>query len=213
MNLSKYRHVIWDWNGTLIDDAWVCAEIVNTLLEKRNMSLIDLDIYKQIYELPVINFFKRIGFDCSGNEFKELTEEFLAIYETRQFECSLQEGATEALDFFAREGIEQSILSAYQHHRLEKAIKYFGVVDYFRNIIGRKDSLAKGKEELALELRGNLDCNNNSLLFIGDTTHDLEVANTIGADCILVSGGHYSEKRLNTSEAVIINSLAELLKT
>jgi phosphoglycolate phosphatase len=212
MNLSKYRDIIWDWNGTLINDAWVCAEIVNTLLEKRNMPLIDLDIYKQTYELPVINFFRRIGFDFSENEFKELTEEFLAIYETRQFECSLQEGTAEALDFFAKRGIEQSILSAYQQHRLEKAVERFGIIDYFKNIVGRKDSLATGKEELALKLREHLDRNNNRLLFIGDTRHDLEIAQTSGADCVLVSGGHYSSQRLHKSEALVLGSLAELLK-
>jgi phosphoglycolate phosphatase len=212
LNLSKYRHVIWDWNGTLINDAWVCAEIVNTLLEKRNMPLIDLDIYKQTYELPVINFFKRIGFDFSENKFKELTEEFLAIYETRQFECSLQEGTAEALDFFTSQGLDQSILSAYQQHRLDKAVERFGIIDYFRNIVGRKDSLASGKEGLAKKLIEKLDCNNNSLLFIGDTTHDLEVAQSLGVDCILVSGGHYSNHRLRQSEAIVFESLTELLK-
>ena len=34
--LQKYRHIIWDWNGTLLDDAWLCVEILNEILRRRN---------------------------------------------------------------------------------------------------------------------------------------------------------------------------------
>ncbi|MHC4758149.1 MAG: HAD family hydrolase [Planctomycetota bacterium] len=212
MNLSKYKHVIWDWNGTLINDTSVCAEIVNVCLRKRGIPLIDIDIYRQAFDLPVINFYKRIGFDCSEQEFQDLSEEFLDIYEHRQYECSLQDGTAETLDYFAEIKVEQSILSAYQQHRLEKAIEHFGIVDYFKYIHGRMDSLAAGKAEIARELTKKLDCDNNSMLLIGDTTHDFEVAQIIGADCVLISNGHHSDEKLQNSRAVVLGSLHEILK-
>jgi phosphoglycolate phosphatase len=212
MNLSKYTHIIWDWNGTLIDDTWVCAEIVSVCLERRGLKVIDIDVYKDLYELPVVNFYKKIGFGFTEDEFKELSEEFLAIYDERQFECSLHEGAVEALEFFDKQGIGQSILSAYQQHRLEKALNHFGIIDYFRHVVGRKDPLASGKEELAQELIGKLDFNNSSLLFIGDTTHDFEVAKAQHADCVLISGGHYSKQRLYDSKATVFGSILQLLE-
>jgi phosphoglycolate phosphatase len=213
MDLSKYRHIIWDWNGTLINDAWVCTEIVNLLLKKRGMPLINLEIYKKTYELPVINFYKSIGFDFSEQAFEEMSEEFLIIYEERQFECCLQEGAIEALNFFTKQGISQSVLSAYQQHRLEKAIERFGILDYFKYIYGSADSLASGKIEIAGELAKKLNCRNNDILFIGDTTHDFEVAQTLFSDCLLVSTGHHANQRLRTCRAVVLESLTELLGT
>jgi phosphoglycolate phosphatase len=213
MDLKKYKHIIWDWNGTLINDTLVCVEIVNLCLKKRGVPLIDIDLYRDKFELPVINFYKKIGFDCSGEEFLELSEEFLSVYEERQFECDLQKGAVEVLGFFKGQGIKQSLLSAYGQHRLERAIDQFGITNYFEHVLGRVDSLASGKIEIARELIKNLNCINNSLLFIGDTTHDLEVAQTVGADCVLVSGGHYSNHRLQSCPVNILNSLAELLET
>ena len=35
----KYKHIIWDWNGTLLDDRHFCIEIMNQVLEKRGMKL------------------------------------------------------------------------------------------------------------------------------------------------------------------------------
>ncbi|NCY21717.1 HAD family hydrolase, partial [bacterium] len=37
MRLKKYRHLIWDWNGTLLDDAWLCREIMNGQLRRRGL--------------------------------------------------------------------------------------------------------------------------------------------------------------------------------
>ena len=36
--MGNYRHVIWDWNGTLLDDAWLCVEVLNGLLARRRRS-------------------------------------------------------------------------------------------------------------------------------------------------------------------------------
>jgi len=206
-----YKHVIWDWNGTLINDTGMCAEIVNMCLERRGLKRIDIGVYKDNYELPVINFYKRIGFDCLEAEFATLSEEFLVIYEQRQFKCGLQEGAMEILNFFRSRDIKQSILSAYQQQRLVKAVEWFGIIDYFEHIFGRKDSLASGKIEIAHELIRNLNFNHDKILFIGDTIHDFEISQMINADCILVSRGHYSNERLQASEACVIESLKGLI--
>ena len=42
MILNK-KHVIFDWNGTLIDDAWIFVDILNALLIKRNLNQIHLN--------------------------------------------------------------------------------------------------------------------------------------------------------------------------
>ena len=41
----RYKHIIWDWNGTLLDDRWLCIEAINQTLTKRNMNTITDDEY------------------------------------------------------------------------------------------------------------------------------------------------------------------------
>ena len=45
----KYKLIIWDWNGTLIDDAWLCVEILNNILEKRGLNAITIDEYRESF--------------------------------------------------------------------------------------------------------------------------------------------------------------------
>ena len=42
------KHIIWDWNGTLLDDSWLCVESINKSLKKRNLPQIDKEKYFQV---------------------------------------------------------------------------------------------------------------------------------------------------------------------
>ena len=52
---TNYKYIIWDWNGTLFDDAWLCHEIMNSLMKRRDMKTINLAEYKKIYQIPFKN--------------------------------------------------------------------------------------------------------------------------------------------------------------
>ena len=51
---SQYKHIIWDWNGTLLDDAWLFVDIMNGVLENRNMDTITVKKYRKIFADIVI---------------------------------------------------------------------------------------------------------------------------------------------------------------
>ena len=37
MALTAHRHLIWDWNGTLLDDLDLSVDVMNTLLARRGL--------------------------------------------------------------------------------------------------------------------------------------------------------------------------------
>ena len=59
----KYKHIIWDWNGTLLDDTWLCVEGINNSLKKRSLQTITKEIYRKVFSFPVEDYYKRLGFD------------------------------------------------------------------------------------------------------------------------------------------------------
>ena len=48
-----YRHFIWDWNGTLLNDAWLCVDIINSMLEERGIERVTAERYAQIFGFPL----------------------------------------------------------------------------------------------------------------------------------------------------------------
>ncbi|MBN2401898.1 MAG: HAD family hydrolase [Spirochaetes bacterium] len=209
MNFN-YKHIIWDWNGTLINDAELCVEIINELLGRRNIQGISLREYQDVFDFPVINFYEKIGFDFSKEPFHIPAAEYIDAYNARRFSCSLHDGALELLSVFKKAGIAQSILSASKQSSLEEAVGYYSLESFFAHVCGLDDHYANGKIDIAKELIGRIGADNRSLLIIGDTTHDYEVARSLGAGCILISSGHHSREKLEQSGARVVDSIAEI---
>jgi len=210
---AECRHVIWDWNGTLLDDAWLCRDIMNGMLRRRDMPTLTEERYRDLFDFPVIDYYRRVGFDFERESFEELGTEFIVEYERRRLEAGLQEGARETLETLRRRGVTQSVLSAYKQNTLEEMVSYFGLRDYFLALIGLNDHYAAGKLENARQWIARLDYGPHEVMLIGDTVHDHEVAREIGVDCVLLACGHHSEEKLKTCGVPVLNSLGSLVQT
>ena len=206
----KYRHIIWDWNGTLWDDTWLCVEINNHMLERRGLPLIDIDVYQAKLCFPVDQYYCQLGFDYDRDPYSALAEEFIAEYECRRFECELQPGARELIQTMSERNMPQAVLSAYQHDTLLQAVDYFGLTPLFNEIIGLDDIYAAGKVENGKKYITGLDFAPSEVLFIGDTIHDFEVARAMGVDCALLAIGHNSRSRLDSCGVPVLDAIDEL---
>ena len=71
-NILKYNHIIWDWNGTLLNDVELCASIMNNLLRNESLSEISLEKYREIFTFPVEEYYKLAGHNFERNSFEIL---------------------------------------------------------------------------------------------------------------------------------------------
>ena len=211
MEIKKYKHIIWDWNGTIFNDVELGIEIINKLLSERGLKTITIEEYRNYFTIPVKDYYTKLGFDFGKESFEIIGRLWIEEYEKRKYECSLYYGIIEVLEKINEIGIEQSILSAYSQHTLEEMVNYFNLRKYFKYIVGLDNIYAASKLHLGIDLMKKLGNGKGETLLIGDTLHDYEVASEIGADCILVANGHQSRNILLESGTKVINNILELL--
>ncbi|MCX6256286.1 MAG: HAD hydrolase-like protein [Bacteroidia bacterium] len=211
IRFDKYKHIIWDWNGTLLDDVWLCVDVINEMLSSRGLELMSIEKYRRIFDFPVKNYYLEIGFDFNKEPFEKTGIEFINAYTQRQYQCSLQEKATDALKYFSESGFTQSVLSAREHQALIHNLEYYKIKNYFIKISGLNDNFAYGKNDSGIKLIKELNINPVEILFIGDTIHDVEVAREMACDCLLIAHGHQSLERLKTKTNRILPSLNDLI--
>ena len=209
--IKNFKHIIWDWNGTLLNDIDLSLSIINQILRERGIKELTLAEYRNIFTFPVRDYYERAGLNLSRHSFEELGEEWIREYEKRRLECSLFEGAEETLNMFSGMTEGQSILSAYSQNSLEEVIGYFKLDGYFRHLAGLDHVYADGKINRGKSMIKNLDLDKKEILLIGDTVHDYEVAKELGTECILISGGHQSRERLLACNVPVFNNFADLL--
>ena len=210
MKPLPYRHIIWDWNGTLLDDLDYCVEVMNGVLQRHGRPLMDRARYHEVFGFPVRDYYARLGFDLSGDGFERLSVEFIAGYEERRWDCRLQPDARRILAAARAAGLTQSILSAYPHETLVELVDHFGLTEYFAQLSGLDNIFAHSKAELGRAQLAILGLPAREIVLVGDTLHDLEVAQELGVDCALVAAGHHPAVRLRARHDRVLNHLGEL---
>ncbi len=212
MDVSQYKHIIWDWNGTLLNDLSCCVECVNLALKQRDLPYMSEKKYQDEFDFPVIDFYHKLGFDYKKDSFESLAVEYHEYYNARWPNCYLQEGAIEALEKAKALGIQQSILSAAQQEMLDAGVDHFKLRDYFVRVIGLENNQAHGKIDNGIAWMNEIHHEPHDVLFIGDTVHDHEVAVEIGADCALVVSGHHRRDKLETCGIEVFDSLNQIFE-
>lgn len=209
--MGSYQHILWDWNGTLLDDVWLCVDIVNTLLSKRNKPGITRQRYCEIFDFPVRGYYERAGFDFTMESFELICTEYCNEYAARVGECDLQDRTLNALQCCVDNGIPQSILSTTEQGRLELMADMFGVSQFFDRIIGQTDHYAIGKSKTGKKLLTDMDLDRSKVLLVGDTTHDAQVARELCVDCVLVAVGHHSRGKLKQTKVHVFENLSDVV--
>lgn len=209
--IEQYKHILWDWNGTLLDDSWLCVEVLNALLEERGMAPISLEAYRTHFNFPVIHFYDFLGFKTDPANFQAVSHKFIAAYESRWLEeCRLHAGVHQIFQDSRAHGISHSILSAAHQKALELGTAHFGIQHYFDHLLGTDNIYAEGKVQRAKEWIEQCPWKREEILLIGDTLHDFEVAQSIGVPCLLLGAGHCHRERLEDTQSVVFDSLNDL---
>lgn len=209
-NFKQYKHIIWDWNGTILDDAHLCVEILNRMLSQRKMKTTTLLEYQKEFDFPVIDYYKKLGFNFEKESFDDVAREYIDAYNFHCRKCRLRKGIVDIIKQLKAKGFSQSVLSASQQSFLAKVIEFFGLKEFFENIAGLDDYYAHSKIDVGKKLAERLSAKGKELLFIGDTTHDYEVARQMGCDCVLLPLGHQSQERLIACGANVCENLQEV---
>jgi phosphoglycolate phosphatase len=218
--MSAIRHVIWDFNGTLLDDVACCIGALSTLLAERSLPPITTERYREEFGFPVRDFYVGLGFDLEREDFDALSRTFIDRYMARLVEASAYQGAHDALRFVARRSLRQSVLSAMEHTMLGDLLMRYDLHDAMQHVRGLSDLRASSKVDLGRALLGDIGEPAEAVVLIGDTLHDFETATAIGCRSILVAHGHQSRARLERetkrhaaigAQPVIVESLSDVV--
>ena len=208
----QYQHIIWDYNGTLLNDVNLCVKIINELLSSRDLPVMSVEKYRELFDFPVKDYYERAGFDFEKESFEIVGTAFIVEYDKRQKTSMLHTGVLELLKEIHENGIQQSVLSARKEEQLLDEMEAFEISDYFQQIKGLNDHYAGGKVGRGKELMANINIPKDRILMIGDTKHDAEVAEALGIDCVLLSHGHHTKRKLETCGVSVFEGIDNLRK-
>ena len=204
--------MIWDFNGTIIDDVQLCIDIENQMVKDWNLQVpfITKEIYQENFCFPVIHYYQKMGYDLTKVSYEQISYEFQKRFDQGYQQMDLCLGFQDRVKQFQKEGYRQVILSATQQSELDKQVKHLNIDSFFEEVIGIQDNLAHSKVQRAMSWMENNQINPEDCTYLGDTDHDYEVAKAIGIDRFyLIAQGHQSASVLEKTGACVLKSLLE----
>ena len=207
----KYDHIIWDFNGTILDDVKTGILSVNKLLRDRGLPEIESkEAYRSVFGFPIIDYYRRLGFNFEAEPYEVIAPLWVEQYMINVGSAPIFSDVRQTMAYFEEKGIAQTLLSATERNMLLGQLKELGLDGCFCQVLGRDDIHAASKGGVAKAWR---EKNREArVLMIGDTDHDLQVAREIGADCALVCRGHQAREYLEDLGTPVYESLSELVE-
>ncbi|MBQ3864572.1 MAG: HAD family hydrolase [Clostridia bacterium] len=204
------RNVVWDWNGTLLDDVEASLVSVNDMLDSFSIPPITLETYYTYVDTPISRFYEHL-FDLEKMPMSRLAPLFRERMAAHADQIGLMEHARETVACLADAGIRQWIISSAREESILRDLDMFGIQNYFEDVLGESNDYAGSKIERAVAYFRSHDLQGKESLVIGDTLHDLDLVDALTARCLLFAKGHQGKAILQGHGVPVLNSLEELL--
>lgn len=203
------KHLVWDWNGTLYNDAKAVVAATNDIFAPFGVTL-SHDEYRSKFRRPLTAFYSDIlGRVVTDAEFATLDSHFHTAYETRRRECGLALGAVDAIASWAAAGHSQSLLSLWTHDQLVQLVASYQLTSAFAAVQGRTHLHPGGKYPLFQQHVTTLRIDPQNVVMIGDALDDARTASTAGAQIVLVSTGMHHRAELEATGFPVADTIPD----
>ncbi|MCA2213757.1 HAD hydrolase-like protein [Wangella sp. NEAU-J3] len=203
-------HLVWDWNGTLLDDLTLVVSASNSAFTAVGGRQVDADEHRRQFRRPVAEFYAEIlGRAVDAEEFGRLDRIFHDAYRVGLTTTSLAADAQAAIKSWPG---TQSLLSMWFHDELVPALETYGLTGMFTRVDGLRTEVGGDLKagHLARHL-AELRVSGDQAVLVGDSLDDAEAAASVGAAVVLYTGGFTDPARLRASGHPVADTLVEAI--
>ncbi len=200
-------HIVWDWNGTLLDDLTLVVTATNASLASLGGGPVTAEEHRRDFRRPIDAYYSGVlGRELHPDDFAKVDSVFHATYTDGLGTCVLSADALTSLRSWRG---TQSLLSLWFHDQLVPTVDRYALTAYFRRVDGLRAAVGGGHKapHLAAHLAA-LDLDGPDCLLIGDSVDDAVAAASVGARCVLYAGGFTDRDRLAEVGVPVVDSLS-----
>jgi phosphoglycolate phosphatase-like HAD superfamily hydrolase len=209
----KVSHIVWDWNGTLLDDNLAVLAAVNEVCAGFGRPALTWDEWREVYARPMrLSYEKILGRELSEEDWARVDKLYHERYDLLLHTCGLAPGVPDGLRAWGESGRTQSLLSMWFHAQLVPTIDGFGLTELFQRVDGLRSAVGGGSkaEHLANHLTAQ-QLDPADVVLIGDVVDDADAARAVGANCVLVTTGAMSRTALQATGFPVTDSVPDAL--
>jgi len=215
--LKKYKLIIFDWDGTLMDSQARIVSCLRFSQEKMNLKEKNETELKNIIGLGLNEAIQTLYPDLNDEKVETFAEAYRQCYLNAGHKpLNLFDQVEDLLAQLKQTGVMLAIATGKARRGLEHALNDVGLKSFFHASRCADETLSKPHPQMLEELLDEFALLPQDAIMVGDTEYDLVMAKSINMDAIAVSYGVHDKERLLSCQPLAcmanVEELASYLK-
>lgn len=198
----RYDLLVWDWDGTIMDSTPTIVHCIQQACRDLDFPVPEDSIASYVIGLGVHDSLRRVVPSIEPARFPELVDRFRHHYLAKDHELNLFVGMRELLEDLKSKGFLLGVATGKPRRGLNRSLDFHDLKHVFHDTRTADESFSKPHPGMLLDLSDSLQVPLRKMLMIGDTTHDLEMAQSAGVDGIAVTYGAHPADTLRSAKSL-----------
>jgi phosphoglycolate phosphatase len=191
----KYRLLVFDWDGTIIDSASSIAECIREASRELGLEVPDRDRASHVIGLGLHDAMRIAVPELPAQRYPEFVASYRKHFLVRKDSMQLFDGMRQLLEHLSTTHL-LAIATGKSRAGLDRDLEYHKLDPLFAASRCADETDPKPHPAMLNELMGELSIFQTQTLMVGDTSHDLEMARAAGVDALAVTYGAHPEEGL-----------------
>jgi phosphoglycolate phosphatase-like HAD superfamily hydrolase len=208
------RHIVWDWNGTLLDDNHAVVAAVNAVCARYQRAAISLAEWRAVFRRPISAVYEELlARPLTDADWAAIDGAYHEEYDRLVPDLDLARDARPALRMWRAAGNTQSLLSMWFHEDLVTLTDKLGVAAEFVRIDGLRSAVGGDSKAASLVAHlAGLDLDPADVVLIGDVEDDASAAAGAGTACVLLTTGISTPEALARAGVPVVDSISQAVE-
>jgi phosphoglycolate phosphatase len=209
---KKYKLIIFDWDGTLMDSQQKIVQTLRTTLLQLNLNDRSDDELKNVIGLGLNEAVGYLYPEFNTQQIKHFSDLYRTTFLSSEQSPQLFSGVSNMIKKLHQSDVMIAVATGKGRQGLEHAIEESGIRAFLHASRCADETFSKPNPQMLFELLDEFSLTASEAIMVGDTVYDLEMANNIKMDSIAVSYGVHEVERLLEQEPIMICDTIEQLE-
>lgn len=208
---KRYDLIVFDWDGTLMDSTAVIAGSIQAACRDLGLTVPDDAASRHVIGLGLAQALRYAVPDVPESMYEPLVARYRQHFLAQDQAIPLFDGARETIAELHDAGFWLGVATGKSRMGLDRALESSGLKEYFHATRTADQSFSKPDPAMLLELMDELGVSNGRTLMIGDTTHDVLMAQNAEVDVVAAGYGAHPQQQLQElNPLALVKDFAEL---
>lgn len=207
----SYSLMVFDWDGTLMDSTHTIVAAIQAACRDLELPEPSVSEASWVIGLSLDSALLRAVPKLTPALLPRFLERYRVHYLQRDPDIKLFDGTLEMLDALAAHGVKLAVATGKSRVGLNRVLAATGLAKRFAATRTADETFSKPHPAMLLQIMDELDTVPERVAMVGDTSHDLQMANSAGVHGVGVAyGAHPSDELQACAPQVVVHSMAEL---